>query len=130
MTGLAPPRPLALGLVLLALSAGAALAKEPDDPNIELYRAYYRYNVADYCGLVSDAVYGGYRQQIDHLIDRDALDEPWVRWLRIRGAIDAEIEFLNRGMGGYKPWCRSEGASAARSFLDYAGRHRAADARR
>jgi hypothetical protein len=53
-----------------------------------------------------------------------------VRWLRIRGAIDAEIEFLNRGMGGYKPWCRSEGASAARSFLDYAGRHRAADARR
>jgi hypothetical protein len=130
VTGPAPPRPLVLGLVLLALSAGAAAAKEPDDPNIELYRAYYRYNVADYCGLVSDAVYDGYRQQIDHLIDRDALDEPWVRWLRIRGAIDAEIEFLNRGMGGYKPWCRSEGASAARSFLEYAGRHRAADARR
>jgi hypothetical protein len=130
MTGPSASLRLALGVGLLALAAGAAAAKEPDDPNIELYRAYYRYNVADYCGLISDAVYLGYRQQVGHLIDRDALAEPWVRWLRIRGAIDAELEFLNRGMGGYKPWCRSEGAAAARSFIDYAGRNRPADGRR
>jgi hypothetical protein len=32
---------------------------------------------------------------------------------------DADLEWGNRGLGGFRNWCRTEGIAAARRFVDF-----------
>jgi hypothetical protein len=77
------------------------------------------YSVTEYCGLNTFEVYDGYRREMRHLTRQGRLPESTVRWLRIDGIIAADLEYGNRGLGGFRNWCRTEGLDAARHFRAY-----------
>ncbi len=85
------------------------------------------YGVTEYCGLNSAEVHDGYRRQMRELTRRGGLPESTVRWLRIRGTIAADLESGDRGLGGFRGWCRTEGIDAARHFLAFRAAQLAAE---
>lgn len=108
----------ALAAAALPWLAGA-LAADPVSRGAELKHIAYMYGVTAYCGLDSVEVHDGYRRQMRDLTRRGRLSESTVRWLRIRGMVAADLEYGDRGLGGYRRWCRTEGLDAARHFLAF-----------
>jgi hypothetical protein len=89
----------------------------------ELSAVFYDFEVVGYCGLVSDAVGNGFRREAKRLISRDAIDSETVTHLRGKAWQAAHAEWQNRGLGGFKKWCRNEGRAAAARFADPPGRN-------
>jgi hypothetical protein len=85
----------------------------------EIKKVAYMYSVTEYCGLNTFEVYDGYRREMRHLTREGRLPESTVRWLRIDGSVAADLEFENRGLGGIRNWCPSEGLDAVRHFLAF-----------
>lgn len=83
----------------------------------ELFQVYYDANVMEYCGLITEESAGGFRQSRDVLVTRDLLTEDQNRDVRISAAIAADLEYQDRGLGGYKGWCRTEGKGAYDRFI-------------
>jgi hypothetical protein len=98
---------------LFLLTANPGLALEP--PSDPLTRVYYELEVASYCGLVSAAVHAGFRREarpLEHHVTRERLERS-----RMDAWQAAHLEWQNRGLGGFKRWCRNEGRAAAARFL-------------
>jgi len=85
----------------------------------EIKQVVYMYSVTEYCGLNTREVYDGYRREMRHLTRQERLPESTVRWLRIHGMMAADLEYDDRGLGGFRKWCRTEGLDAARHFLAF-----------
>lgn len=85
------------------------------------------FSVTEYCGLNTVEVYDGYRTQMRELTRSGRLPESTVRWLRIHGMLAADLEYDDRGLGGFRNWCRTEGLDAARHFLSYGAKRSSAD---
>jgi hypothetical protein len=101
------------GLLLLLSTATAA---EPAGNYSELSRVFYDFEVASYCALVTHDVGNGFRREADRLIRRDGLDRETVNQLRGDAWQAAHAEWQNRGLGGFRNWCRTEGSAAADRF--------------
>lgn len=113
----------ALILSLMAASAPAGAA-EPTRAELaarypELHAAIYDMTVCEYCGLVTPDVAAGFHHRVAALVARDALSERTVREIRIIAWTRADLEWSNRGLGGFRGWCRTEGEDAARRFVSY-----------
>jgi len=102
---------LALAASLL-FSATSAVAS--DERN--LTRVVYEFAVTGYCGTQDREVDRGFRAELAAVTARGGLDEESARRQRIRGWIEAEEEWRNRGLGGFRAWCQSEGLAATRHF--------------
>lgn len=114
---------VATAAVLPAATAGADGAAAPAAERFpELHGAYYDMSVCEYCGLVSAEVVDGWRREVADLLSRDGLDEAQHRAIRRKAWTAADLEYGNRGLGGFRNWCRTEGAAAVRRFLDYRAR--------
>lgn len=100
------------------LTAGQAAADPSPAPRPadELYRLDYRFGVALECGLVDDRVLAGYYCASQAAIARRGFGEAARRATLSRAMIAVEREWSNRGLGGYRGWCRTEGEDAARAF--------------
>ncbi len=85
----------------------------------ELYHAYYGMGVIDYCGLDSWEVNDGYERRIRYLLLTADLDNESVRRIRIKGWIEADYQFGNHGLGGFRFWCAHDGRGAATEFLAF-----------
>jgi hypothetical protein len=85
----------------------------------QLYHAYYGIGVADYCGLVTWEVNDGYERQIRYLLLTADIDKETERWIRISGSVEADYQFDNHGLGGFKGWCARDGRQAEREFLAF-----------
>src|SRR5262245_60306671 len=72
----------------------------------EIKQLVYMYGVTEYCGLNTMEVYDGYRREIRLLTRLGRLPESTVRWLRIHGMLAADLEYGDRGLGGFRNWCR------------------------
>jgi hypothetical protein len=105
-------------LVVLAI-CGSGRAEEPPPRTAALYAAHYGYAVCEYCGLVSFEVFDGFRRETATLIEREKLSEAAARTIRLRAWTDADLEWGNRGLGGFRNWCRTEGIAAAQHFVDF-----------
>lgn len=117
MSAASPPAPK-LGTALLAgLFLCPAAPAEPAGPYPELSGIFYDFEVAGYCGLVSNSVGQGFRREANRLIERDGLDTETVNRLRGEAWQAAHAEWQNRGLGGFRNWCRTEGSAAAERFL-------------
>jgi hypothetical protein len=113
-----------LAMALIAAPAVDARAADPTRAELaarypELHAAIYDVTVCEYCGLITPDVAAGFRRQRDDLVARDALSEGAVRDIRIIAWTRADLEWSNRGLGGFRNWCRTEGAAAARRFVAY-----------
>jgi len=105
-------------LLVLAIY-GSSRAAEPPRPAAALYAANYGFAVSEYCGLVNFEVQDGFRRETADLIERAGLGEDAARQVRLRAWTDADLEWGNRGLGGFRNWCRTEGAAAAQRFVDF-----------
>jgi len=107
----APALGAVLGIALCLAARGEALRNYP-----EISALFYDFEVAGYCGLVSDRVGRGFQHRAARLIERDALDRDTIDRLRGDAWQAAHAEWQNRGLGGFRNWCRTEGRAAAERF--------------
>ena len=113
---LATPAVLALTALLIAPSA---IAREPSQVLLDaLQQAYYDFEVAGYCGLVSDAVGAGFRDEVRRITAGVSIPQETLNTVRGNAWKAAHWEWQDRGLGGYKAWCRDEGRAAARRFAE------------
>ncbi len=107
------PDPIAriLGLALLAATADAL----PDSASA-LTNSVYRLEVAGYCSLVDERVAAGFRLERDRIVADQSLDSAAIERSRMTAWQMAHAEWQNRGLGGFRNWCRTEGAEAAAYF--------------
>lgn len=97
--------------------AHAAEATRPmPRPTDTLRRVDYLFGVSAECGLVDEAVLQGYLIATGVLIERAGFTDSSRRHTRVRAMIAVDLEWSNRGLGGYRNWCRTEGVDAAAMF--------------
>ena len=97
---------------VFALVAAACVAAPPAD-RAEIRALLYDFEVASYCGLVTDDVGEGFRSKLTALVERDHVDREEMNALRGRAWQDAHEEWQNRGLGGFRAWCRGDARRAA-----------------
>lgn len=90
-------------------------------PDAELTRVYYQREVmAAYCGLGSAQSTAGFHRVEQEIIVRKNLNQKDREKARTQAWKDAHAEWSNRGLGGFKNWCRTEGAAAMERFEEMA----------
>ena len=103
-------------LVLGALAHDVAAATPIPRPTDELRLLDYLFGVALECGLVDAAVIEGYTVRTAAIVARLGLTDAARSHTRAVALIAVDREWSNRGLGGYRGWCRTEGAGAAALF--------------
>ncbi len=93
--------------------ASASAGDEPRGPRDTVYDL----GVTSYRGLLTPEVEFGYHREIAELTARSGLNEADAKAIRIAGWVDADREWSNRGLGGFRAWCKSDGVAAAEHFL-------------
>lgn len=73
------------------------------------YVLIYDFEVARFCGLVSKTVHDAFWSKRKIVEKQSGWSIEQLRQTRIRAMAAADIEYANRGLGGYKPWCQNEG---------------------
>ena len=106
--------PTAALFLLLIAPARAELDTATRDA---LRDGYYQLEVASYCGLVSDAVAAGFHRQERRILADTAVEQETLDTIRGKAWQAAHREWQNRGLGGFRGWCRNEGKAAAERFL-------------
>lgn len=110
-------RLLPVFLILLAMSTPARSEPASAEPAEPIAAVYYRFSVVEYCNLANESVAEGFRTERDRIVtDLDASEEQH-RAGRIAGWTAADLEWSNRGLGGFRHWCETEGIAAAAGFL-------------
>lgn len=106
-------------LGMIGILPAPALAELPASESPVLMRAYYAYGIAEYCGQVSMPVHNGFVLLRFDQLARDNLSPEADRFIRIEARKAVDLEFLNRGLGGQRNWCRTEGRAGVRRFVHY-----------
>jgi hypothetical protein len=104
-------------VLLGAIVAGTAAATERPRPHPQLLPLYYDFEVASYCGLTTDRVGDGFRRATVQVISQHEIDDAQLESTRMEAWKLAHLEWQNRGLGGFRGWCRNEGKQAAERFL-------------
>ena len=55
----------------------------------------------------------GFRSKLGALVERDGVDREVMDGLRGRAWADAHEEWQNRGLGGFRAWCRGDARRSA-----------------
>ena len=106
------PRKLSLVGLLCAFVIPAHSTESPR-PEDTLFTLYYEFEVAGYCGLVTDGVGHGFRHKESDELAKRAISQSERERLRGKAWQAAHAEWQNRGLGGFRGWCRNEGRAAA-----------------
>jgi hypothetical protein len=117
----AGPRPSAALFLAAALVAGAAHADSAVTPArlSELHDAYYGDRVLEYCGLYTEEVHDGFLRRVRYLLASADIDAATGRSAKISGWTDADYQYDNHGLGGFRHWCATDGRKAAAAFLAF-----------
>ncbi len=104
--------PACLAAILLGISSARADEQSFED----LVRIVYLAEVVGYCSLADARVATGFRRARDRIVDSGGLEEEDIMRARAEGWKLAHAEWQNRGLGGFRNWCRTEGLEAAEGF--------------
>ncbi len=103
------------GLFLLTvLLTGKAVAEGSVPGWNQLVYLVYRLEVAGYCSLVTERAGRGFRIREQAIIGAHGLDRTLVESARAEAWKLAYREWDNRGLGGFRRWCKNEGSSYVR----------------
>lgn len=104
-----------LGLVVLIamLPQPAAAMDRGFDVLVKLY---YDVEVLSFCGGSSHEVVAGFSREQRAITQRYGIDAVLDKKARFEAARRADREWNNRGLGGFRHWCRQEGQAAVRRF--------------
>ena len=106
-------RALSLGLLLAVPIVGFSQKLHKFN---NLTEAVYFFEVTLYCGLATDAVIRGYRYLEDDFRRTHHLTSEEMDKQRGKGWNLAHAEWQNRGLGGFRAWCATEGREAANAL--------------
>ena len=100
--------------VLLALGTHDARASEFQGIERQMFDLYYAAEVANYCSALDAQAIAGFKARALTL-ERRLGKQSRKRRDHIRGKAwqAAHAQWQNHGLGGFKGWCRNEGAAAA-----------------
>lgn len=104
------------------LAASFATLSVADTHLDELVRTMYLAEVTNYCSLVDEAVIDGFRRETGRIIASRDISEKDVEAARSEAWQMGHAEWQNRGLGGFRNWCRTEGMEAADYFRSKAHR--------
>ena len=76
----------------------------------------YKMEILNYCGLIDEGISEEFKQQREHIIANQNLTPEEVQNARMEGWKFGLAEWQNRGLGGFKNWCKTEGASIVEYF--------------
>jgi hypothetical protein len=108
-------------LLLLVLTGRPACADGSITPArlSALHRAYYNDRVLEYCGLYTWDVHDGFERRVRYLLASADIDTETNRRIKISGWSDADYQYDDHGLGGFRRWCATDGRRAADEFLDF-----------
>ncbi len=105
--------PIRLGaLISLLVFSGVSTIAGPRT----LRDVVYDYAVTSYCGLLTAEVERGFRRELVQITARAGLSSEDAKAARIAGWVAADREWSNRGLGGFRAWCKTDGMAAAKHF--------------
>ena len=102
------------GITLCSIPGFCTAGPQPQN---DLEQAFYDMGVIGYCGLSTDAASAGFRRELERVVERGKINEQEFRAARNRAITMVQLEWDNRGLGGFRGWCRTEGAAAVKRFL-------------
>jgi hypothetical protein len=108
----------ALALILLAPAGHADSAVTPERLKA-LHDAYYNQRVLEYCGGDTAEVHDFFRRQVRYLLATADIDAATGRSAKISGWTDADYQYDNHGLGGFRHWCATDGKKAIEDFLAF-----------
>jgi hypothetical protein len=73
---------------------------------------YYAAGVATYCSGLTDRAANGLKRAVQRELASSPLDTAELAAARDAGYIAADYEWSNRGLGGFRRWCLSEGQAS------------------
>ncbi len=88
-------------------------APAPEDP---LVRIHFDMELASYCSLITPAVSRGFQRQLAAMIDLYQAGPAQISQAQAKASVAVYREWQNRSLGGFKGWCRKEGAASVRRF--------------
>lgn len=106
------------GLLCVLLAASSSPVAAGPKPQNALEQVFYDMGVIGYCGLSTDPVSRGFHEQLKRIVEEGGANEQQVRTAQNRAITLVELEWDNRGLGGFRGWCRTEGQDAVDRFLD------------
>lgn len=86
----------------------------PSDP---LVRIHYDMQVAGYCGQITTAVSVGFDSQLKTLVEQLDASKQSIQQARNKAIHAVHEEWSNRGLGGFRGWCKKEGVESAQRFV-------------
>lgn len=72
--------------------------------------------MAQHCDLLTPRAVRGFEAEERRLALAEKLDADGVTKARVAAGIAFAAEYQNRGLGGARGWCRTEGLEAVRRF--------------
>ena len=72
-----------------------------------------------YCGISDSEAVRGFLRHQDELVNRFGLDAEDRREAMSRARRMAHEEWQNRGLGGFRGWCRNEGVTYTEMLKSY-----------
>ena len=106
-------------LLLLLAHAPLCLATESiglPPPQAPLSLLVYKMEVLTYCGMIDDEISEGFKQLRDQIIAQQNLTPEEVQAARMEGWKFGHAEWQNRGLGGFRNWCKTDGKEIAGYF--------------
>ncbi len=77
----------------------------------------YRIEVTNYCGTTTNPVIAGFHLQRKSILAEYPLPKPLIESARTEADKLAYHEWNNRGLGGFKRWCRNDDTRYANQFI-------------
>lgn len=104
-------------VAVAALCLPATARADADTPGWNaLVYLFYRVEVTNYCGITTAAVIAGFHRRRDALLATHAIDAPGIDRARAEAWRLARKEWDNRGLGGFRNWCRKDAARYAKQL--------------
>lgn len=103
-----------IGHGAILIFALAACTSDPATSRARIVALYYAAGVATYCSGLTEQAVAGLQRAVELERVASPLDETEMIAARNRGYVAADYEWSNRGLGGFRRWCLSEGAASIR----------------
>lgn len=107
-----------VGLMFLSQASNAADAELPEGVSA-LAELEYKREVLMYCGISEPDAVRGYLDRQSHLVERYSLDRDSMLEAGSHARQMAYAEWQNRGLGGFRGWCRKEGGDYTEILKSY-----------
>ncbi|MEQ9488180.1 MAG: hypothetical protein RIM72_04190 [Alphaproteobacteria bacterium] len=87
------------------------------DSKSDYYQLIYDFEVAGYCGLLTEDIVRATRDKRQVIEADTSLSDIELKKIRISAFVAADAEYQNRSLGGHKAWCETDGLSGVNRIL-------------